>query len=413
MNNLHLIDKCSVCGVDTADTFVGVQLDDEIKISFPRGYCLSKQMTDDEVRNQVFLLLSTINTCQNKLLSNIDFIASDDFETDFPFFSYLYVMYDYMARGYYRETETYYRLGSSGKIKWDKTIKNIKPIIQNGNIVYTDFYVKNSRAKEDELFQLIQQYCVYMSVKRVGWLFTNRAFEKPRIKFDQNLFSSVVTNKLVHTFNDRNKQLFIHMLHIINSSDASQSNSVKRFGTTRFEYVWEAMIDKVFGIEGKEKYYPTTVWMLNGKETKASDLRPDTIMKNGAAVLVLDAKYYRYGLTQNTYHLPDSSSTHKQITYGEYIVHNKLQFEKDFGKEYTVYNAFLLPFDTTEGPFRNVSEGKPYYRFGETLSDWKGNEETFERVQGILVDVKHLLNMNLQYSPEEISILTKNIVSHV
>lgn len=413
MNDLRLIEKCSVCTADVDDTFVGVQLGDEIKIKFPRGYCRSEDMSDVEVRNQVFLLLSTINVCQNELSSNANFISSDAFETDFPFFSYLYVMYDFMARGYYKETEPYYKRGSSGKIKWDKTIKNIKPIVQNGNVLYTDFYVRNSRVKEDELFQLVQQYCVYLSFDRVGWLFTDRMFEKPTIKFDQALFSSIVANKLLHTFNDKNKQLFIHMLNIINGNDNSHNSSTKRFGTNRFEYVWETMIDKVFGIEGKEKYYPTTVWMIDGKETKASDLRPDTIMKNGSAVLVLDAKYYRYGLTEQTNHLPDSSSTHKQITYGEYLDQNREQFKTDFGENYTVYNAFLLPFDTNEGSLKKDSNGKAYYRFGQSVSNWKGNDEPYEKVQGVLVDVKHLLNMNLLHSPQEVDALTEEIVKNV
>ena len=412
MKELHLIEKCSVCGPDADDSFVGVQLGDELTIKFPRGYSLSESMSDEEIRNQVFLLLSTINICQNELSSNADFVATKDFETDFPFFSYLYVLYDYMARGYYRETESFYKRGTSVKIKWNKTIKNNKPIVQNGNVFYTEFFVQNSRAKDDELFHLIQQYCIYLSFERVGWLFTNKHFEEPKIKFNQSLFASVVVDKLTRTFNDRNKQLFIHMLNIINSSDNSKNDDIKRFGTYRFEYVWETMIDKVFGIDDKEKYYPTTVWMIDGEATKSSDLRPDTIMKNGSAVLVLDAKYYRYGITRNVNHLPDSSSTHKQITYGEYIDHNK-QFASDFGDDYTVYNAFLLPFDTTEGPFNDISKGQPYYRFGQSLSNWKGNEEIYEKVQGVLVDVKHLLNLNLIYSPEEINVLTNEILSNI
>ena len=412
MKNLRLINKCFVCTADPSDTFVGLQLDDDIRISFPRGYCRSENMSDDEVRNQVFLLLSTINICMTELQSNVDFVSSQDFETDFPFFSYLYVLYDYMARGYYKETESYYKRGTLGKIKWDKTIKNIKPIVQDGNIVYTEFYVKNSRVKDDELFRLVQQYCVYMSFEHVGWLFTDKRFEKPKVKFDKALFSSVVANKLIHTFNDRNKQLFVHMLNIINGCDNSKNKSVKRFGTNRFEYVWESMIDKVFGIEDKEKYYPTTVWMVEGRGIKSSALRPDTIMKNGSSVLVLDAKYYRYGLTMSPNHLPDSSSTHKQITYGEYIDYNK-QFAKEFGDNYKVYNAFLLPFDTAKGPFNGLSGGKPYYRFGQSVSNWKGNEETFEKVQGVLVDVKYLLNMQLLSSQEEIEELSKLIISNI
>lgn len=412
MKELHLIEKCSVCGSDVNESFVGVQLGDELTISFPRGYCLSEKMSDEEIRNQVFLLLSTINLCQKKLSSNADFVADNSFETDFPFFSYLYVLYDYMARGYYRETETYFKRATSGNIKWNKTIRNIKPIIQDGNVIYREFLVQNSRAKNDELIHLIQQYCLYLSFEHVGWLFTDKHFEEPKIKYDQTYFTSVVVNKLIHTFNDKNKQLFVHMLNIINSNDHSSNTDIKRFGTNRFEYVWETMIDKVFGIDNKDKYYPTTVWMINGEDTKSADLRPDTIMRNGSAVLVLDAKYYRYGITGNTSHLPDSSSTHKQITYGEYIDNNK-QFKSDFGEEYTVYNAFLLPFDTESGPFKDISNGRPYFRFGESISNWKGNEEPYERVQGILVDVRHLLNLNLLYSSEEADALTKEIVENV
>ena len=413
MSELRLIEKCRVCGKDPEDSFVGLQIDDDIMIRFPRGYNLSENMTDEEVRNQVFLLLSTINASQNELLSNADFTAADEFANDFPFFSYLYVLYDFMAHGYYKETEPSSVRDQSGKINWSKTIKNIKPIVQNGSFIYTDFYVRKNRLKEEELFHLVQQYCIYLSFERIGWLFSSRSFEKPLIAFNEDLFAAVVTNKLVHTFNDMNKQLFLHMLNVIHNVEESEIKNVKRYGTNRFEYVWENMIDKVFGIEDKEKYYPTTVWLIDGTETKSSDLRPNTIMKNGSSVLVLDAKYYRYGLKANSYNLPDSSSTHKQITYGEYINQNRLTFAKDFGEDYTVYNAFLLPFDTESGPFSVVSGGQPYYRFGESISNWKGSEEPFERVQGVLVDVKHLLNMNLLHSQEEINALTQEIVSNV
>ena len=203
------------------------------------------------------------------------------------------------------------------------------------------------------------------------------------------------------------------MLNIINETEDTKNRNQKRYGTNRFEYVWETMIDKVFGIAGKEKYYPSTVWLIDGKQERSSYLRPDTIMHYDSAVLVLDAKYYRYGLTGKTGHLPDSSSTHKQITYGEYIDSKKDEFSEDFGENYTVYNAFLLPFDTTNAPFKDVSEGKPFYRFGESISNWKsndGDDQPYEHVQGILVDVKYLLNMNLMHSKEEIKELSKTII---
>jgi hypothetical protein len=99
------------------------------------------------------------------------------------------------------------------------------------------------------------------------------------------------------------------------------------FGAENFEYVWERMIVKVFGVKNKRDFFPRTYWRhlpKNNTSLHENDtLEPDTIMimdvRGKRRAFVLDAKYYRFGVMGSPLHLPSSSSLNKQITYGEYV----------------------------------------------------------------------------------------------
>ena len=119
------------------------------------------------------------------------------------------------------------------------------------------------------------------------------------------------------------------------------------FGTDSFEYVWEKLIDRVFGIKDKQNYFPKTRWKLKGKVKENVALEPDSIMLYNNQIYVLDAKYYRYGITGIPIHLPESSSINKQITYGEYI-YTQRRFKEQYGEDVPVYNAFLMPYNSQE-----------------------------------------------------------------
>ena len=68
-----------------------------------------------------------------------------------------------------------------------------------------------------------------------------------------------------------------------------------KYGTYRFEYVWEALIDRVYGIKKKAAYFPRTAWNVNGKSHDNASLEPDTIKMcirdryDGIAVKLLEA----------------------------------------------------------------------------------------------------------------------------
>lgn len=208
---------------------------------------------------------------------------------------------------------------------------------------------------------------------------------------------AVVNNKLQNTFKDQNKQLFKNMLAVLKQMDDDSKPEFK-YGTYRFEYVWEKMIDKVFGISEKIDYFPKTTWNLIG-DSKYDNafLEPDSIMLYGGKVFVLDAKYYKYGWSGAPGHLPESTSINKQITYGEYIAESD-RFIQD-GQHPVVYNAFLMPYDSMGKRFPT---GRPIHYIGTATSDWKTGNQKYENVVGLLLDVKYLMGIDSRLDESEI-----------
>lgn len=383
-----LKEKCYINTNKDEDTFVGVQcLDGDIKINFPLGFSLDST-SDSTLRKDILLLL---NVLRNFTQQQFNSVPKSNFVTKnstFPLFAYLYVLKDYVMRGYYKENIVEYHKSKTGKINWSRTIKTQRPYIQDLNVFYLDFITKKTVVNENELITLIHQYCVYKSFQMLGWLYTNYLPVKPQLKFNQKLFINILKRKLANTFNDADKLLFKNLIVIVNNeNDYSLDNLSFSFGTNRFEYVWEKMIDRVYGETNKTDYFPKTHWHIYDSEnlitaSENAPLEPDTIMINDNNIFVLDAKYYKYGVTRRSFDLPGTSSISKQITYGEYIFKNKKSNSKT-----KVYNAFIMPFNSSV-----QSENRIQY-IGTATSEWKNNDFDYEKVLGILVDVKYLMQI--------------------
>lgn len=383
-----LKEKCYINTNKDEDTFVGVQcLDGDIKINFPLGFSLDST-SDSTLRKDILLLL---NVLRNFTQQQFNSVPKSNFVTKnstFPLFAYLYVLKDYVMRGYYKENIVEYHKSKTGKINWSRTIKTQRPYIQDLNVFYLDFITKKTVVNENELITLIHQYCVYKSFQMLGWLYTNYLPVKPQLKFNQKLFINILKRKLANTFNDADKLLFKNLIVIVNNeNDYSLDNLSFSFGTNRFEYIWEKMIDRVYGETNKTDYFPKTHWHIYNSEniitaSENAPLEPDTIMINDNNIFVLDAKYYKYGVTRRSFDLPGTSSISKQITYGEYIFKNKTSNSKT-----KVYNAFIMPFNSSV-----KSENRIHY-IGTATSEWKDNNFDYEKVLGILVDVKYLMQI--------------------
>jgi len=398
-----------ICKVNTkTDSFVGIQVTGEdISVYFPLGFRLSD--SDMERRKDVLLLLNVLSNNTDREESRIDSSGKQK-DMSMPIYAYLFVISDYYSRGYYRESETINCISKRGKINWGKTIKTQRPIIDNDELFFFDFVTRKQNVNDKELITLIHEYCVYESFERIGWIFTSFKPPKPKLSKNRRLFSNVIKKKISETFNDINKQLFENLLAIINTLGDDNAPKDYRFGTRDFEYVWESMIDKAYGIKNKVDYYPSTRWVIDDKEYENHYLRPDSIMLANGKVYVLDAKYYRYGETGNGYNLPQSADINKQITYGEYIAEADA-FQDADGNNPTVYNAFIMPYDSFGDTFHTE---RTLHYFGNALSDWKASDgiKPYEKVAGILLDVKTIMkdySHNDRRINELIEIIENNI----
>lgn len=408
MSKFNIRDRCSVNANKDEDTFVGIKCEDgNIRVHFPLGFDMSQD--DKELRKEILLLINTIASTTKRMDSELQESVKNYNQTSFPIQAYIAVIYDFYARGYYKERESVYTVAKRGKIHWSRTIKTQQTYMQDGSAFYLDFVTKKNAVNENELITLIHEYCVYESFSKIGWLFTKNMPAKPKLKLVRKLFKAVLNEKIANTFNDRNKRLFRDMLAIINYEGEKKSHKSYRYGTYRFEYVWESLIDRVYGVDNKEIYFPLTFWDVDGQKTRNTCLEPDTIMVWNGNVYVLDAKYYKYGETRRNTDLPKSTSINKQITYGEYIAKEQ-KFKRMYGDDLIVYNCFLMPFNALNELWQC---GENLLRIGQAVSNWKTNEKTYEKIQGILVDVKHLMKNSVRQNEDEIMKLAECIEKFV
>lgn len=394
-----LKDYCQVCKV-FEDGFIGLKfVEGKPLVVFPRGYRLSE--TDEDVRKDIIHLLSILRRFTEKREGSNKPNYNGEELVSFPILAYQYIIYDFLSNGYYTEKDVEYRVSDKGKISWKRTIQKVQPVVDDDNIIYLKFVTKKSITKAD-LITKIHEYCVYESISKLGWLYLNSSYvpRKPSIKFKKKLFLSVLNEALKNTFNNSKKMLFNSMINIINDANEKAIFPDCSYGVTKFEHVWENLIDYVYGEDNKYDFFPHGHYEIikSGNTVASSPMFPDTIMKIDDRFFILDAKYYKYGLIPNPAFLPPTASIHKQITYGDYV------FTKRFAEENKIYNAFVLPFaKVDEDNLKFVSIG---------TGDWiEYNEKTpnHKYVLVILLDTKHIMDTYTKHNMKDIDEMARVI----
>ena len=368
------------------DSFVGIQINELGKpnIVFPVGFHISKDTSEQELRADIILLMNTLSKYEKSIPQKIFDITVGKRQCSSAIFAAYYrtIMY-YIEYGYYRDKEIVYQKNGRGTISWGRTIKKISPLIDHLSAYYLDFINRHKQGDDDSLIYKINKYCVKESLKTIGWLFPGVTFSAEDITFNKNMFKSILLNKLHNTFDDKKQHLFRDMLTIVDGKDSINEFGFRniKLGTERFEYVWEKMIDELFGEPNKKDFFPESRWIIGGESLGSSFLRPDTIMEAQDSIYILDAKYYKFGYSELAKDLPGTSSINKQITYGEYA--ETLAYCQN--KE--IYNFFILP--------SNNSSLQNYSCVGYAVSDWKNNskykEKPYHKVYAILADVKTMM----------------------
>lgn len=406
------------------DEFVGViYKDDKLQIITPIGFNLKKPVNGIDIatfRDDLKLLISVIKryyVIRDKYDANRDMdkiVNSYGYNQNyknFPIYSYDYLIQDYINNGYYKEKEVIYKESNSGKINWNQTIKKEKSFFDNDEIFFFKFFRRKQNVSDNEIVTLLHKTCVYESFEKWGFIYFDKNFsEKPQIDIKEAIkYVPLLNQKISKTYSDKNKELFMHMLNVIEHNARFSNNIEYKYGVEYFHPVWELLIDNAFGVaeKEKEKYFPKANWKRiddSTAEQASSSLRPDTIMQfpsdENYDLFVLDSKYY--GLYDDgTNRLPATADINKQITYGKVVEIIDNQSEP--------YNAFMLP--------SNIEDNFVCDRYAtiEELADY--NNKKFGKVFAIYCKVKNIMQYSFKKAPkkdvEELSRLIKNSYSKI
>lgn len=396
--NKNLRERCHVNTNDDGDRFVGVKADsDDAIIYFPIGYQLPDN--DDDLRNDINNLFGVLAVFmkEDKVIEKSKFEAPQT--VDFPIHAYLTVIRDFLQKArYIIETDPQYQTDTKGRASWPRTVRDQMALVQrNGSLVFTKMTVRSSTPNANKEITQIHKYCVYEAFEKMGWLYVPFMPEKPGAHPGIKESIYILQKRLASTNNDVEQELFGAMKSMLEYVDKKNTDTQYFFGTDDFDHVWEKMIDKAFGIEDKEKYFPKTRWLLDyGPDKEKRPLYPDSIMIYKDKYYVLDAKCYRYGWTGNPDHLPNGTDINKQITYGEYL-------EKAKGvKNENLFNCFIMPYNMKDNLFHLTST---VGNIGEAVGDWRYDSsnpkmKNYERIQGIVMDTRYLM-YNYIGTPEQ------------
>ena len=448
MQKLNEICSCE-SKANSETEFVGIRCEKskedgtlETSIIFPLGYFKDdltlRELPEEELRECVVNLFTVLSdpSLQEQIHqdSSISTFAEEHGESEFPMVSYLNVIRNYLDFGYLDEKEILYKKGANGKINWGRTIKAVQPVITEDaqNLVYLDFIARKVSYNEDTLITQVHKFCVHDALVKLGFLFGIDPSEEPLLDFDYDLFCNAIHSKLAKTFNDRDLRLLADLARIVEYLAGHKTEDGKTaddfyFGVNTFAPVWEAMVDKIFGKlpqgVAKDKFNPHCEWDLSsgarGYENPNYAMRPDTIMwdEEGNRLYVLDAKYYKFGMTGFVADLPSSGSICKQIAYAEYV---ETHWKEILGVDSIatpsaslqndtlpkpIYNAFLLPYcfdaDNSQLPPDDGFETRPCkMRFiGFCHGNWKNLDarpgevdyRSYHRIAGILLDVRSVM----------------------
>lgn len=324
---------------------------------------------------------------------------------DFAFPSYVWIMNDYFKNGCIVTNRQILKRNQTGKINWKKTLSQM-PLISENSCFYKDVFVSKNESFES-ILTTIYRYCVQKSIHLIGWLYgvTNNPFKfgmESELQLNTRtkaLYEFVLKKALSNTFNDIHTVRLSHMLRIVSGLNEVKDGFLA-YGVDSYHFIFEKMIDHIFGNEDISKYKPFGQWFgITGSPIPASKLEPDSILKSGLEYVIIDAKYYRHFLddAQNKDHLlPQTDSIQKQLTYGDRM---KVMLEESNLKG-SIYNCFILPYDK----YKNSSNCFIRYSGIYAEGNWRTaaqKENSYDKIYVVLIDMNELIDTYLHKSYED------------
>ncbi|MBO5338430.1 MAG: LlaJI family restriction endonuclease [Clostridia bacterium] len=398
-------------------SFVGIKFSENaVDFYYPETFRWNKDINDiavsdidENISNSIRAVLSSIEFAKTKSKEKTKLNDSCDGDDFFAIKSYIWIIRDFLKNGYYKNRETVYKQNQNGKINWKRTLSK-QALYSNGSFVYKDFVV-SSKSSVDNLLVEIHQHCVKKSIFLIGWLFGVRSasigvknlkdIELSNAKKKQYIYA--LNLEIDKTFDDEKQLRLKNMLDVVSGLNNSINGELV-YGVDSYHYVFERMIDQIYGTENDlDPYMPTGKWSC-GKN--ASPLFPDSILRQKSddesdIYVIIDAKCYRYAdegyKNDDIAGLPTTDSIQKQLTYGDHL------FKKTNGKN-TIYNCFIIPYNK-EKQYDKKPAGNKKLLYSELFAtgEWRDvkSNKPYEKIYVFLADMRDVIEKWNEYNHDE------------
>ena len=228
---------------------------------------------------------------------------------------------DYTEYGIYSDRQRT-RGRNNGKANWARTVVRETPLIgDKGNIVYTNVLTSRAQDNQDNLLTRTQVIVLREIAAQHGWWLPTlpqnmsqfQGFQTERISNRLQLLK--LKALLPNLFSNRAIRLTNYLMKYFERT-SHKGKSTLLSGVDDFHTVWEAMLRDV--LEDTEDDWnsklPKPVFYkgLDPERDEDKQMQMDIVIRQGANLIIADAKYYDATTTENSPGMPDIS---KQLMY--------------------------------------------------------------------------------------------------
>ena len=382
---MKLDELCRITEATRKKSLVGVAMGENMPhVFFPLEYRIPGGDDDNVVRKCVIDLLFVIEDCKKKqAYEGMVADKSSPANSQWPVWAYITLISSFVESDhFYRKSHYVNRRANNGKIVWRETTHNC--IRRSSHVIMPcDIVRRKLQVVDDSEIALIHRYCTQISLAYFGWIYLidfDGDFEC-EMPFSPDYCLYVIDSELKSTNVDHNLLLLRAMQEIISGEMGFDRHRARAIGTNSFHVVWEMIVRDVFGNEDEKQYFAGATWsfVVDNKQRKTKNLRPDCAMKRDHDLFIIDAKYYKPSAKSS--HLPQIADINKQISYGAIARHVIADGETH------IYNVFAM--------CAKLDAGKHMEVVASVEPDWFSKESIRElryaRVYAVNIDTRWLI----------------------
>ena len=322
--------------------FVGFfYIHNQLIVSFPKHYRSTLLLEKD------FTLLSKVLISYTNTFGVLDKENADNF----PYKPYLNICNYYLNYGLYQEYETILKRGYGGKINWKSTINKSTKVINENNLIFMPFYIKQSKNLSVFLTECMM-YVLEDGYKIFGKYFNHgvRYTTKPNNRIFNRL--DLVVQELNYIKGSYFKDSTLKLINNLIKYFTWKSNYVKKdklsFLTMSFANIWESMVEKylnenLFLIDShnNQLIFKENCNRFNFQKKEDTVESPQKLeISPNKFTVIYDHLYENdstYFLFDSKYYMKITDLNYKQVSYYYFL-------KKTFFKESdTIYNGLILP----------------------------------------------------------------------